>query len=452
MGRWSALVRQPNFAALLTAGGASLAAPTASLVVISWALSHAYPDVANGQSYAALALAFLGLSSTVPTLVAAVFSGTLADRVDRNYLMRLVNLVAMAATIAIAAILVARPEMPVVVPGANGLYLPLWVLLIYPFWAAETTAVTIFRPAFNASLPRVVARPQLGTANGLVYATALLLSIVASLVASGILAWVGWGLALIIPVAFFLGTQLALGLLRADLAPRPEGVRRPFLKEALDGYRYLWVRRDLFELTVSALAINFFSAVAFVELSLYATFSLGISNAILLGALISGGSLGAAAGTLLVNRFRFEQRAGRFLAVLTVCQGLTVLALGFIHSIWLALPTMFLFGLFPGMFMTVFLATIQATVPNQTLGRVLAADEVGSYGLVPVGQWAGGLLTASAGVSVAYVSAGIGTAAIGGLMAAVRNLRSLRFDPLEPVESSGAEAPPAVATADPIGS
>ncbi|HEY6237635.1 MAG TPA: MFS transporter, partial [Thermoplasmata archaeon] len=360
MGRWSALIRQPNFAALLTAGGASLAAPTASLVVVSWALSHAYPGVPNGQSFAALALALLGLSSTVPTLVAAVFSGTLADRVDRNYLMRLVNLVAIGSTVAIAAILIARPEQPVTIPGAQGLYLPLWVLLIYPFWAAETTAVTIFRPAFNASLPQVVARADLGTANGLVYATALLLSIAASLAASGILEVVGWGLALTVPVAFFLATQLALGLLRADLRPRPEGPRRRFLEEAVDGYRYLWRRRELFELTVSALAINFFSAVAFVELSLYATFSLGVSNAILLGALISGGSLGAAVGTLAINRFRFERRAGRFLAVLTVCQGLTVVALGFTHSIWFALPTMFLFGLFPGMFMTVFLATIQA--------------------------------------------------------------------------------------------
>jgi sugar phosphate permease len=263
---------------------------------------------------------------------------------------------------------------------------------------------------------------------------------------------VGWGLALTVPVAFFLATQLALGFLKADLRPRPEGPRRRFLEEAADGYRYLWRRRELFELTVSALAINFFSAVAFVELSLYATFSLGVSNAILLGALISGGSLGAAVGTLAINRFRFERRAGRFLAVLTVCQGLTVVALGFTHSIWFALPTMFLFGLFPGMFMTVFLATIQATVPNATLGRVLAADEVGSYGLVPVGQWAGGLLTASAGVSVAYISAGIGTAAIGGLMASVRNLRALGFDPQAPSEPVAASDAPAVPMPDPTSS
>src|SRR5208283_3587223 len=99
-----------------------------------------------------------GLSSTIPTLIAAVVSGTLADRLDRRYLMRVVNLVALAATIAVATILLAHPEHPVVLPGSSGLYLPLWVVLLYPFWAIETASITIFRPAFNASVPRIVER------------------------------------------------------------------------------------------------------------------------------------------------------------------------------------------------------------------------------------------------------------------------------------------------------
>ncbi len=440
MSRWSSLLHQRSFVYLLVSGGASLAAPTGSLIVVSWALAHAFP-ASLPPSYPAVALALLGLSSTIPTLGAALVSGTLADRVDRRKLMRAVNLVALLATVAVAAILVARPETHVLLPGVSGVYLPLWVVLLYPCWAVETAAITLFRPAFNASVPRLVARSELGTANGLVYAVALLLSIVASLAASGLASFVSWGYALVIPVGLFLVTQLTLQLLDADLAPRREGPPRKFLQDASDGYRYLWQRRDLFELTIAALAVNFFSAVAFVELGLYATFWLDVSDAVLLGALVAAGSLGAAVGGLLVNRLHFEPRAGRLLVLFTLGQGAAVLALGFVRSIWLALPDMFLFGLFPGMFTTVFLATVQATVPDEKLGRVLAADEVGSYALVPFGQYAGGLLTVASSIQATYISAGVGTVGVGGLMGAMRDIRRLRFS-ARPERGASAEVPP----------
>jgi MFS family permease len=438
--RWSSLLRQRSFTLLLISGGASLAAPTGSLIVVSWALAHAYPASAP-TSYPAIALALLGLSSTIPTLVAALVSGTLADRLDRRYLMRIVNFFALGATLAVAVILLVRPERAVALPGSSGLYLPLWVVLLYPFWAIVTASITIFRPAFNASVPRLVDRADLGSANGLIYAVALFLSIGASLSASGLASFVPWGEALAVPIALFALTQVSLQLLRADLAPRRDGPLRRFLADASEGYRYLWQRRDLFEITIAALAVNFFSAVAFVELGLYATFWLGASDAILLGALVAAGSLGAAVGGLIISRFAFNLRAGKLLIVFTVGQGLAVLALGLVRSVWLAIPDMFVFGLFPGMFTTVFLATVQATVPDEKLGRVLAADEVGSYALVPFGQWAGGLLTAASSIQATYITAGAGTVGVGGLMAAMRDIRRLHFTtPSSP--AVGIEPPP----------
>ena len=448
MGRWTSLLRQRSFAALLVTGSTSLAAPTASLIVISWALAGAYPGVPSGQSYSALALALLGLSSTVPTLVAAVFSGTLADRLDRKAIMRWVNLTSLVATAAIAVLLVLAPSGHVLVPGGNGFYLPLWILLIYPCWAAETAAITLFRPAFNASLPLVVRKDRLGTANGLVYATSLLLSIGAGLLASGLVGPAGFGVAMSVPIALFLTTQVGVVFLRVDLTPSSPGPTRTFLNDALDGYRYLWKRRDLLELTVAALAINFFSAVAFVELGLYARFNLNVTNAVLLGALISAGSLGAAVGSLAINRLAFERLAGRVLALLVLGQAATVIVLGLVRTAWIAVPDMFLFGLFPGMYMTVFMSTVQATVPNQTLGRVLAADEVGSYGLVPVGQWAGGLLTVAAGLPLTYLVAGFGTLVVGFLMVLARDLRRLSYAAPPPEEGPLAGVAPGP-TSDP---
>lgn len=431
MSRWSALLRERRFAALLATGSASLAAPTASLIVVSWALAGAYPGVPQAASYSALALAFLGIASTIPTLVAAVFSGTLADRVDRKLVMRVTNLAALGATVAIAVLLVEAPGTRIPVPGGHGFFLPLWVLLIYPFWTIEAASITLFRPAFNASIPKVVARDLLGTANGLVYASALLLSVGAGVLASALVGPYRFGVAMVVPVALFLVTQAATWFVRTDLRPVGAPEHRSFLGDALVGYRYLWSRRDLLQLTLSALAINFFSAVAFVELGLYSRFTLDVSDAVVLGILISAGSLGAAAGSVAINRFPFERSAGRILGLLVLGQAATVVVLGVFPSVWVAVPDMFLFGVFPGMYMTVFMATVQATVPNHTLGRVLAADEVGSYGLVPVGQWAGGLLTVALGLPATYVLAGTGTLLVGMLMLVARDLRRLSFEPTE---------------------
>ena len=102
---------------------------------------------------------------------------------------------------------------------------------------------------------------------------------------------------------------------------------------------------------------------------------------------------------------------------------MSVAILGLSHSIWISLPDMVLFGIFPGMYMTVFLATLQATVPNELLGRVLAADEVGSYAMVPFGQYFGGSSPShSAQPRPRFLIAGVGTIAVGLLTPTFRKL------------------------------
>ena len=82
----------------------------------------------------------------------------------------------------------------------------------------------------------------------------------------------------------------------------------------------------------------------------------------------------------------------------------------------------------PGMFTTIFLSTIQSTVPDEMMGRVFSADEVGSYALVPAGQYAGGELTVAVGVQGTYLFAGATIVAFGVFMlAAFGSLRKLTY-------------------------
>lgn len=380
----------------------------------------------------------MGLSSTLPTLASAFFSGALADRYDRAFLMKTVNLVSLAATAGLGADLVFLPTTAVPLPGPAGFYLPLWVLLLYPGWAAVAATTTLFRPAFNASVPRLVSATDLPKANGAIYAIAAGMSAVGSLVVGGVLTVAAPAYALGVGFALFFSAQVVLLLVRADLSVTRRGPVRSVLQEAKEGYSYLARRRGLLEITISALVVNFLSAVALVELALYIASWLNLSEGIWYGAITGVATLGVAAGFVLAPRLRFEARAGRAIIVLTLAMGLGILTLGLVRSIWLALPIVFVYGLMPGMITTIFLSTIQATVPDEMMGRVFSADEVGSYALIPVGQYAGGILTLTIGVQGTYLGAG-GAIIVFGLVAAglFGALRRLGYHP--------AATPPATA-------
>jgi MFS family permease len=412
-------------------------------LVLIWSIATA-PEYAGHRGYAALSLALAGLAAAVPTLLSAVVSGTLADRMERRRMMRITNALALLATFGLFADLFLRPDASIPLPGPAGYFLPVWILLLFPFWAAVSSATTLFRPAYNASLPKLVPSSELAATNGLIFGLSIGITVVGSLAATGLLGLGGTSasLAMVIPLSFLAVAQLALLSVRVDRPAPHSGPRPSFVRDARRGYAYLWHRRELFEITITALAINFLSTLAFVELGLYVTDSLGVSNAILYGAMVTGSSIGVAIGSLLMGRIRFERRAGQFLALVTAGEGVSVLILGLSHTIWISLPDMVLFGIFPGMYMTVFLATLQATVPNELLGRVLAADEVGSYAMVPVGQYFGGILTLALGsAQTPFLIAGVGTIAVGGLMFGFRRLRALGFEPL-PHRSPGPAEPP----------
>lgn len=356
--------------------------------------------------------------------------------------MRLINLFSIVATVGVAADLTYAPSGDVAVPGTAGFYLPLWVLLLYPAYALVISTSTMFRPAYNTSIPRFVERAELGAANGLIYAVAAVLTLVATLLVGVVISTGTVVYSLGVPFALFFGTQLALMLVDVDLSVGQRTARRSVVHEAGVGYRYLARRKDLLELTISALVVNFLSALALVEIGVYLHGWLGLSSGFWYGALVAVLTAGTAIGFAIAPRLHFEPRAGRLMIAVIFLMGILLLAFGLVRSIWYALPIAFVYGLMPGIFMTIFLSTVQATVPDEMMGRVFSADEVGSYALVPVGQFAGGLLVVLIQVQGTYLTAG-GAVAIFALIAvssfgALRRLGYPRDTPTLPESLSGA--------------
>ncbi len=430
-GGFAGVLHRESFPAFLAAGAAQFAGPSTAFVVLIFSVAVAYPRA--DSSFVAVALALMGLSSALPTLAGAFFAGPLADRHDRHLLMRTANLVSLVATALLAVDLFFAPSKKVALPLLPGFYLPLWLLLLYPVWAGLITTATLFRPAYNTSVPKFVSTAELGRANGLIYAIAAAVSAGGTLLVGVVLTLGGSVLALSIPFVLFLATQVALLLVTTDLKVRREGTPPKILRFAAEGLSYLVRRRDLFEVTIAALFVNLLAAVAFVELGLFVRDSLGLLSGIWYGAMISASTAGAACGLLAISRIPFEKHAGLWLIVLVLAMGGALSALSFVRNIWLALPIIFVYGLMPGMIQTVFLSAVQATVPDEVMGRVFAADEVGSYMLVPVGQSLGGLLAVEVGVEGAYLFAGGSMVALGVVMLGTfGSLRGLRIRVDEP--------------------
>ncbi len=112
------LLRRRSFTPYWLGGALSFASPSTVLVVMIWATATAYPaSDPSADSFSALALAILGLSATVPTLAAAVLSGTLADRFERRRLMAVTNIAAVLATAGLVATLFAHPDGTIHLPG-----------------------------------------------------------------------------------------------------------------------------------------------------------------------------------------------------------------------------------------------------------------------------------------------------------------------------------------------
>jgi hypothetical protein len=423
------ILRRRSFGPFLAAGALQFAAPTAVLVVLLYTVVLSYP-AAERTSFGALALTFLGLSSAIPTLATMVFSGALADRSDRGYLMRGANLVALLATAGLAVDLVFAPAARISLPGPPGFYVPAWVLYAFPVWAALAATSTLFRPAYNTAVPRLVETSALGRANAMIYASAALVSAVGTLGVGALLTVAAPVYALAVPFLLLFATQLSLVLVRVDLSVDRKEPARSIWGEAREGFAYLLGRRELLEITAASLLINFLAAVALVELGLYVSSWLGLTQGIWYGAMVASATLGAAAGLVLIARFDFEHRAGRVMMVLTLAMGCSLIALALVRSVWLALPILFAYGMIPGMIATVFLSTVQATVPDHVMGRVFAADELGSYALVPVGQSTGGALTLLVGIQGTYLVAGGGIALLGAVMLGTFGaLRRLGFRP-----------------------
>jgi MFS family permease len=322
----------------------------------------------------------------VPVWIFALPGGRLADAVDRRVVLVSMQVLAMAATAALAVL------------AATG-HATVAAVVIVALIVGVQFAVSI--PTMMALLPALVERRQLGQAIGMNSITYNVARALGPALATAIIATLGFGLTFALNAASFVALIVAVLLLRPrempDVATRAGGS----VREALS---YAWGDRRLRAMLVGVASVAVASApvVALAPTFARDVFGQRAANA---GLLISGYGTGAIVGAMLLTRaFRAHGRA-RFelLSPAGVALSLALVAFAFSPSLRVGAACLAIGGL--GFIATnvTWTTGIQQAAPEHLRGRIMGIWTLAYLGVWPLAAPVAGALADAAGPRTAVV-------------------------------------------------
>lgn len=389
----------------------------------------ALPLLAASLTRDPLLLSVISAAALLPWLLFGLVGGALVDRWDRRNTMYLTD--AARALLLLGAM----------VGAATGwLSVPLLIALAFLLGIGQI----LFDTAATAYVPEILDRNPalLKRANARLRGSVDVLDGFVGPPVGSFLFTLGRTVPLVVDAVSFVFSSLVIRSLPPS-APRPRAERRPLLKEAAEGARYLFRTPILLGLSLRPALGNFaFSAGAAVFV-LFAQEKLHL-GATGFGLLLTCEAVGGFLGSMLSGRISNRLGTGGALiltaVLLTVAQtsiGLTDSAV--LVGVALAVRAAALSG-------TIVLSgsVRQAIVPDELMGRVAAAGRLMALGAAPLGALLGGLLATISGLRAPYLA--------GAVFLGASTLISLRMTSNRKVEAALEEAERARATDAPAGS
>lgn len=363
----------------------------------------ALPLMAVGLTRSPALIAGVGLTLTLPWLLASLHVGVLVDRGDRRRLAVLANLVRLAAAITLLAATL-----------AGGLSLP----LLYAVGLAMGVAEVVVSSAVSALVPAAIPRRRLTRANAWIAGAETVANEFCGPAVGGLLVGIGVSAALGSAAAgFALGAVLLLlltGRFRAatQSAPTETAAARPsVMGEIREGIAFLWRDRLLRTLSLTITVLGGCWGAWLALLPVYATSVLGLGPqgyGLLISSIGIGGLAGAALVTV-INRLLgvrwalFADLVGTFLMMAVPVV---------LPDAWAVGAAAFAGGM-GGTLWTVNARTIsQRLVPDRLLGRYSAAARLLGYGAMPLATLLAGLIAEFAGIRAAFALFAVATAVL----------------------------------------
>jgi MFS family permease len=351
VGYWQLLKQNPRFrtlwiAQLISSGG-------------DWFNSVAVLGLVLQLTRSGLGASFVLLASTVPMFFLIPIAGPVVDRFDRRMLMILANL--FSAGVSLLFILVKTEDMVWLLYVAN-------ILLI--------VSASFFNPASSASIPNIVTRGELFSANALGGASWGIMVMVGSALGGIVSTLLGRDTAFVINALSFL---IAAGLIALIEVPSPKATNKQMnpVKDFIEGMRYL--REYLPSLALVGIELGWgFGVGVVVLLSVLGTqvFHAGDAG---IGILYAGRGLGVLIGPFVVpaiagSDIRKLRNAVWLSFVLAAIGYLIVAYAGWNNTLWLAFFALMIAHFGGGVAWAVGSILLQITTPDRLRGRVLSVN------------------------------------------------------------------------------
>ena len=349
-----ALLKKRDFTALFVGGFISNVGSWFTMVAIFFLALEITTDLT--QTEATQAIALLTTCSLIPMLVLGPLAGALVDKFDRKKVMIFADFLGAGAAVA--------------------LFFSTQMWHLYLFMIFNSSVRQFFYPARMASIPRVVKKEQLLSANGFIQTTNQIARMVGPLIAGFIAAGLGLRVAFLMDAGTYVISALLIMLIRIDLKPPQNGERldvKSVVVGMRDGFKITFTDKIIGFLVITfgitILAIGAIDPVAIPYLSY--EFGLGEKD---FGYMMSFSAVsGVIAAVILSVKGKLKNKL-TFMSIAIIALGFSVALLSIAPHVispvvWLYLG-MVLIGFTNVGFSIPFSTLLQTIVKNEHLGKV----------------------------------------------------------------------------------
>ncbi|WP_246268761.1 MFS transporter [Nonomuraea typhae] len=330
---------------------------------------------------------FLSLANLVPLVVFGLWGGAVADVMDRRKLLIIGSLIAWTSTLLILlqALLDLRS-----------------VHLLLGLMAVNATGFAITSPTRGAIIPRILPAERVPAANALQSLVYSVGAVAGPMLGGVMLASAGFAAAYAIDAVLFSAGLYAA--LRLPALPPTGGVAKPGAKVVLEGLRYILVTPVLLMSFVVDIIAMVFALPRALFPELAATRFGG--DEVVLGWLNSAMAIGSVTGALFSGRVTRVTRQGLALTLVIAVWGMSVVAAGLVHSLWLVVAFLAVGGAADVISSVWRQSILQLHAPDEMRGRMQGVFMVVVAGGPRLGDLRAGATATVFGLTGAWVGGG----------------------------------------------
>src|SRR5579875_623156 len=296
----------------------------------------------------------------------------------------------------------------------------------------------VFLPASSAITPDVLPDEELQAGNSLSYVWNQAARLLGPALAGLIVARFAPGWALAIDAATFGVSTITLALMRPrrtktartgadqgrETAPVTTGAAASDTTPPVTFGRYLLGSRLLQVLFVITLVGNFINGLAEVAIPSLAHLTLH-TDATGFGALLVAMGAGSLVGAILAGMLKGRAQRGIVAVWFFTIQSFFIVGVGLATSLWFAVGSMALFGLFNGLGNVSFVTLVQRKLPRHLLGRIMGVFGFTNFALYPISVAVSGFAVARYGPGPVIIAGAIVTLAAISMGFVSREVREL---------------------------